>query len=168
MCTLMPAIWVRRWRRLITKTAKMIKMAWVFSRFNQHWQLVEVNQIYQLRLFCNLIVTIAIRKSPLNGRLAWNYSETGCSFARHFAILSRNVGILIGSLQSNCSSSEQLLRASCDSNFNLLPEQTVFHIGMLWVDCDGKQQLRFGVVFTTEVSSKKWTVERSTPDIYTI
>ena len=26
------------------------------------------------------------------------YSETGCSFARHFAILSRNVGILIGSL----------------------------------------------------------------------
>ena len=39
-------------------------------------------------------------------------SETGCSFARHFAILSRNVGILIGSL----------LRASCDSNFNLLPE----------------------------------------------
>ena len=53
-------------------------------------------------------------------------SETGCSFARHFAILSRNVGILIGSL----------LRASCDSNFNLLPEQTVFHIGILWVDCD--------------------------------
>ena len=49
------------------------------------------------------------------------YSETGCSFARHFAILSRNVGILIGSL----------LRASCDSNFNLLPEQTVFHIGIL-------------------------------------
>ena len=39
-----------------------------------------------------------------------SYSETGCSFARHFAILSRNVGILIGSL----------LRASCDSNFNLL------------------------------------------------
>ena len=39
-----------------------------------------------------------------------NFSETGCSFARHFAILSRNVGILIGSL----------LRASCDSNFNLL------------------------------------------------
>ena len=38
------------------------------------------------------------------------YSETGCFFARHFAILSRNVGILIGSL----------LRASCDSNFNLL------------------------------------------------
>ena len=38
------------------------------------------------------------------------YSETGCSFARHLAILSRNVGILIGSL----------LRASCDSNFNLL------------------------------------------------
>ena len=35
------------------------------------------------------------------------YSETGCSFARHFAILSRNVGISIGSL----------LRASCDSNF---------------------------------------------------
>ena len=26
------------------------------------------------------------------------YSETRCSFARHFAILSRNVGILIGSL----------------------------------------------------------------------
>ena len=50
-----------------------------------------------------------------------SYSETGCSFARHFAILSRNVGILIGSL----------LRASCDSNFNLLPEQTVFHIGIL-------------------------------------
>ena len=25
-------------------------------------------------------------------------SETGCLFARHFAILSRNVGILIGSL----------------------------------------------------------------------
>ena len=49
------------------------------------------------------------------------YSETGCSFPRHFAILSRNVGILIGSL----------LRASCDSNFNLLPEQTVFHIGIL-------------------------------------
>ena len=49
------------------------------------------------------------------------YSETGCSFVRHFAILSRNVGILIGSL----------LRASCDSNFNLLPEQTVFHIGIL-------------------------------------
>ena len=58
-----------------------------------------------------------------------SYSETGCSFARHFAILSRNVGILIGSL----------LRASCDSNFNLLPEQTVLHIGILWVDCDGKQ-----------------------------
>ena len=49
------------------------------------------------------------------------YSETGCSFASHFAILSRNVGILIGSL----------LRASCDSNFNLLPEQTGFHIGIL-------------------------------------
>ena len=56
-----------------------------------------------------------------------NFSETGCSFAHHFAILSPNVGILIGSL----------LRASCDSNFNLLPEQTVFHIGI--VDCDGKQ-----------------------------
>ena len=26
-----------RWTRLITKTAKMIKMAWVFSGFNQHW-----------------------------------------------------------------------------------------------------------------------------------
>ena len=50
-----------------------------------------------------------------------SYSETGCSFARHFAVLSRNVGILIDSL----------LRASCDSNFNLLPEQTVFHIGIL-------------------------------------
>ena len=49
------------------------------------------------------------------------YSETGCSFARHFAILARNVGILIGSL----------LRASCDSNFDLLPEQTVSHIGIL-------------------------------------
>ena len=36
------------------------------------------------------------------------YSETGCSFVRHFAILSCNVGILISSL----------LRASCDSNFN--------------------------------------------------
>ena len=35
-------------------------------------------------------------------------SETGCSFACHFVILSRNVGILIGSL----------LQASCDSNFN--------------------------------------------------
>ena len=44
-----------------------------------------------------------------------NYSETGYSFARHFAILSRNVGVLIGSL----------LRVSCESNFNLLPEQTV-------------------------------------------
>ena len=43
------------------------------------------------------------------------YSETGCSFARHFAILSRNVGVLIGSL----------LPASCDSNFNLLPGRTV-------------------------------------------
>ena len=57
-------------------------------------------------------------------------SETGCSLARHFAILSLNVGILISSL----------LRASCDSNFNLLLEQTGFHIGILWVDCDGKQQ----------------------------
>ena len=47
----------------------------------------------------------------------------------HFAILSCNVGILIGSL----------LRASRDSNFNLLPEQTFFHIGILWVDWDGKQ-----------------------------
>ena len=37
------------------------------------------------------------------------YSETGCSFARHFAILSRNVGILIGSL----------LRASCELKFQL-------------------------------------------------
>ena len=35
-------------------------------------------------------------------------SETGCSFACHFVILSRNVGILIRSL----------LQASCDSNFN--------------------------------------------------
>ena len=66
------------------------------------------------------------RLDELRWRLhfAWKnvtYSETGCSFARHFAILSRNVGILIGSL----------LRASCDSNFNLLPEQTVFHIGIL-------------------------------------
>ena len=61
--------------------------------------------------------------------LGWSYSETSCLFARHFAILSRNVGILIGSL----------LQASCNSNFNLLPEQTVFHIGILWVDCDGKQ-----------------------------
>ena len=52
-----------------------------------------------------------------------NYSETSCSFARHFAILSRNVSILIGSL----------LRASCDSNFNLLPEQMVFHIGICYV-----------------------------------
>ena len=58
----------------------------------------------------------------LPARTECNYRETGCSFARHFAILSRNVGILIGSL----------LRASCDSNFNLLPEQTVFHIGILW------------------------------------
>ena len=32
-----------------------------------------------------------------------------------------------------------LLRATCDSNFNLLLEQTVFHIGILRVDCDGKQ-----------------------------
>ena len=37
------------------------------------------------------------------------YSETGCSFACHFAILSRNVGILIGSL----------LRASCELKFQL-------------------------------------------------
>ena len=39
--------------------------------------------------------------------------ETGCSFARHFAILSRNVDILFGSL----------LRASCDSNFNSLSKR---------------------------------------------
>ena len=51
----------------------------------------------------------------------WFYSETGCSFACDFAILSRNVGILIGSL----------LRASCDLNFNLLPEQTICHIVIL-------------------------------------
>ena len=37
------------------------------------------------------------------------YSETSCSFACHFAILSRNVGILIGSL----------LRASCELKFQL-------------------------------------------------
>ena len=40
---------------------------------------------------------------------ATSYSETGCSFARHFAIFSRNVGILIGSL----------LRASCELKFQL-------------------------------------------------
>ena len=37
------------------------------------------------------------------------YNETGCSFARYFAILSRNVGILIGSL----------LRARCELKFQL-------------------------------------------------
>ena len=65
---------------------------------------------------------------PNNITTITNYSETSCSFARHFATLSRNVGVLIGSV----------LRASLDSNFNLLPEQTV-HTGILWVDCDGKQ-----------------------------
>ena len=65
------------------------------------------------------------------------YSETGCSFARHFAILSRTDGILVGSL----------LRASCDSNFNLLPEQMVFHIGILWIDCNGKQSKQHYLCF---------------------
>ena len=37
------------------------------------------------------------------------YSETSCSFTRHFSILSRNVGILVGSL----------LRASCELKFQL-------------------------------------------------
>ena len=65
-------------------------------------------------------ITILAKLSVCCKKLIY-YSETGCSFARHFALLSRNVGILIGSL----------LRASCDSNFILLPEQTVFHMGIL-------------------------------------
>ena len=37
------------------------------------------------------------------------YSENGCTFARHFAILSRNVGILIGSLlRANWNPREQV------------------------------------------------------------
>ena len=53
----------------------------------------------------------------------FSYSETGCSFARHFAILSRNVGILIGSLlRANWNLREQVAtfifevpRASCQA-----------------------------------------------------
>ena len=43
------------------------------------------------------------------GKCLKSYSETGCSFTRHFAIFSGNVGILIGSL----------LQASCKLNFQL-------------------------------------------------
>ena len=46
------------------------------------------------------------------------YSETGCSFARHFAILSRNVGILIGSL----------LRAGCELKFQLANKSGMFQV----------------------------------------
>ena len=42
------------------------------------------------------------------------YSETGCSFARHFAIFSRNVGILIGSLLRATCELKFLLAASCN------------------------------------------------------
>ena len=61
-----------------------------------------------------------------------SYSETGCSFARHFAILSRNVGILIGSfLRASCNLHEQVgtfnsnfARASCQAPVINLPYKT--------------------------------------------
>ena len=62
----------------------------------------------------------------MNDLLIWLfcYSETVCSFARHFTMLSRNAGILIGSL----------LRASCYSNFNLLPTITENVLRNSWRD----------------------------------
>ena len=42
------------------------------------------------------------------------YGETGCSFARHFAVLSRNVGILIRSL---LRASRKLARAGWNFQF---------------------------------------------------
>ena len=42
------------------------------------------------------------------------YSQTGCSFARHFATLSRSVAILIDILlRSICNRCEQLARDGC-------------------------------------------------------
>ena len=85
-----------------------------------------------------------------------NYSETSCSFARHFAIFSRNVGILIGSL----------LRASCELKFQLAVSCNWFSAKTPW----WKPQLSITITspfaktgFPTwstacKLSSKKWII----------
>ena len=87
------------------------------------WSLWAVFLVCHLRKMAILIVnfhhfveeTVEIFQNPHLGMYLQqrHYSQTSWSFACHIAILSHNVGILIGSL----------LRASCNSNFCCLSKR---------------------------------------------